>query len=760
MLNQSQMSKEFWDEAALNVAYTRNMSPTAAKDKTPFEIWFNQKPRTSHLKVFGSTCFTYVAKPTKKLDDRSLKCTFLGYSLTSKAYRLLDESGRIILAAFEDVVFRAQPDKNDEPQEPSHHPYAIIDTVKLANDDVELSDSEMNSESSVYFSDNESDDSDEPKVKAEPAVESVQPETRPKYILEPIENKPVKDILAPPAHPKRIRFPIDYSNAFSAKLAESSINELQTATIEENLNALNVQWYKTTPVSYSATVPVKYEDIEKSVNSDEWYEAANSEIAALIEHDTWELVPLPSDRKSIKCKWVFRIKRDGNGNISRYKARLCACGYSQIQGLDYKDIYSPVVRTESLRIFLSIVAARDMEMHQMDVVSAFLNGDLEESIYMKQPPGFIDKSCPNHVCRLKKNLYGLKQAPRVWHKTIDPFLKSLQFKSLDADPCIYARWEDGVLSLISLYVDDLGIASDQLDTLLCIKEALNSKFKMTDEGELTFILGMTIRRNRDTKEIFISNELKIKDILIDYNMATCAPVSTPIEALTVSLKDCPEPNSKEWNQMQLVPYRECVGSLTYIMRTTRPDIAFAVGVANRFLHNPGQRHWNLVKRILRYLKGTLDFELKLSPSDFSLSASACDRTTSIEGPLRLSGYTDADWGGNLDNSKSTSGYSFFLGSSLVSWASKAQTTTATSSTYAEYIAAYHATCEALWSRSFLASINLFKLSESTQLFCDNDPSIKIAQFHMVTPRSKHSLRFKPVITGEVQHRMSKLKDKP
>ena len=238
-----------------------------------------------------------------------------------------------------------------------------------------------------------------------------------------------------------------------------------------------MQWFKL-PRAYalSAThtpLPTSYNDILALADKDEWLQATDAEIASLIEHGTWELVPLPAGRRALKNKWVFRLKTDESGNVTRYKARLCACGYNQVAGIDYKEIFSPVVRTESFRMFLALVAGRDMDCIQMDVVTAFLNGSVEEDVYMRQPPGYEDPACPDHVCRIIKNLYGLKQAPRVWHKTIDPFLKSLGFQPLAADPCLYYQWTDGKLSLISLYVDDLAIASDSPSTIAHIDRKSN-----------------------------------------------------------------------------------------------------------------------------------------------------------------------------------------------------------------------------------------------------------------------------------------------
>ena len=758
MLHESQLDKSFWDEALLNAVYTRNLSPISANDSmTPYQIWFGMKPSVSHLRIFGSTCFVFSPLSHRqktgftKLADRSVKCKFLGYCIDSKGYRLLNASNKIMTAPYHDVVFASIKSPDDLPPKAiatskfvEFNPRSIVgfDGISPSPSDDEESFHSV-SDGTLSLLDEDVPTMEDALV-LDPKLTPIS--DRPGHFkhptqgivtLEPIETAPLKDITALPTSLKRIRPPVDYSSAFSARSA--SFTECLLST-EDMINLLDFQWYKLpSSKAFSASrdsLPIKYDDIAKLENSDQWYKATNSEIASLIEHGTWELVPLPEGRQAINCKWVFRIKRDANGDITRYKARLCACGYSQLPGIDYKDIYSPVVRSESLRLMLSIVASRNMELHQMDVVTAFLNGNLEETIFMKQPPGYEDLSHPNHVCQLHKNLYGLKQAPRVWHKTIDPFLKSKGFQAIDPDPCLYVKWLAQRLILIALYVDDLAIAADSDSDLDDIKSALNDRFKMTDEGELEFILGIKVRRDRANRAIYLSNEHYITELLSDFNMLTCNPISTPMEALTISALDCPTPHSDEWKRMQTVPYRQCVGRLTYLSRSSRPDIAYSVSVVNRYLHNPGERHWSAVKRILRYLKGTSIFELRLQPLSLKIFASTCDRSSSLEGPTKLSGNTDADWGGNIDNAKSTSGYAFYIGSSLVSWASKAQPTTATSSTHAEYIAAYHATAECIWLRSFLSALKMLP-SQATAIYCDNEPAINIAKYHMVTPRSKH-----------------------
>jgi hypothetical protein len=488
-----------------------------------------------------------------------------------------------------------------------------------------------------------------------------------------------------------------------------------------------LKWYKEVTTakslrtsSHDTSIPRNHFDIAGRDDSKEWIAAEEEEIAQLLAMGTWELVKLPPGRKAIKSKWVYRMKTDPFGNVTRYKARLCACGYSQKAGIDYKEIYAPVFRMESSRLFLIIISSRKMKFVLMDVTGAFLNGGLEERIYMAQPEGYEDLTRAEYVLLLLRNLYGLKQAPRVWHQTIDPFLRRLGFIAMEADPCIYYKWDaDRIhLQLISLYVDNLGIAADLQSDIDHVRSQLNSEFKMTDEPDNMF-LQMQLSCTDGIYSLSQTNA--INKLIIATNMETALPSSTPMETLTLSNSDSPVVGSDEWIYMQTVPYRETIGSLSDICRKTRPDIAYSVSVASRYLANPGKKHWAHVKRIIRYLKGTKDYVLLLDPGS---------------SPLTLYGFTDADWGGELDSSKSTSGYGFFYGKALFSSRSQTQSVTATSSTHAEYIAAYHSAAECIWARSFLQELGLIS-PNATTIYCDNEAAIKIAHFHMITPRSKH-----------------------
>ena len=419
--------------------------------------------------------------------------------------------------------------------------------------------------------------------------------------------KALEGILPPGS--KRSRKEVHYSEARSVFSPNLNVAQLQTnatksaafsavvthmhaafSTVDSVVQLSNHghhQWYRSR--AYSASAPHSYLDIANTTNPDDWYKAADEEISQLIKYGTWNLVPPPDGANIMKNTWVFRIK-EKDGVVVRYKARLCACGYSQIAGVDYKELFSPTIHSSSFRLHLALIAQRKMVTKQMDVTGAFLNGVPEEVLHMKQPEGYIDPDHPNWVCRLLRNIYGLKQAPRVWHKTVDPFIKSLGFTPTAGDPCLYFRWNEEMLSIISLHVDDFTISSDSAAQLASIASALSNKFEMTDDGELHHVLGLTIERDLTKNLLYISQKSYIRALLEKFSMNSSKPVKTPMDSLTVSSSDCPLPGSEEQLEMMSVPYREACGALMSLAINSRPDILYAVGVTCRYMHNPGHAH--------------------------------------------------------------------------------------------------------------------------------------------------------------------------
>ena len=448
--------------------------------------------------------------------------------------------------------------------------------------------------------------------------------------------------------------------------------------------------------------------------ADDWKRAADSEYEALIKNHTWELVELPSGRNAIGCKWVFKVKYDCEGRVERFKGRLVAKGYAQKYGIDYDETFSPVVRFSSIRALLAYAVQNDMLIHQMDVITAFLNGKLEEEIYMEQPDGYIQPGQEHLVCKLQKSLYGLKQSPRCWNTAFRKYMELIQFNQGTADPCIYIR-ESGTVAIVVVYVDDLIIITSTAEEMQHIKKNLALKFEMKDMGKLHYCLGISIEHNEVEKYLLLHQKQYILNVLEKYSLSEAKIVSTPAD-LSVKLKK-DDGVSKEVNS---VTYQSIVGSLLYAAIATRPDIAQAVGVVAKFSAKPTEAHLTAAKRILRYLKGTLNIAIKYQKSDNGLI-----------------GYTDSDWAGDLDDRHSTTGNVFLMAGGPISWLSKKQAVVALSTSEAEYVALSSATQEVVWLRKLLIADLKVALQQPTVLMEDNQGTIAIARNPVAHARTKH-----------------------
>lgn len=457
--------------------------------------------------------------------------------------------------------------------------------------------------------------------------------------------------------------------------------------------------------------PTTVSDALSRPDAGKWKEALGKEYASLMDNGTWALVELPEGRKAIGCKWVLKIKRNPDGSVNKYKARLVIKGYAQKYGIDYNETYAPVMQLTSLRTLIALATARGMYMEHMDVETAFLNAELEEDIYMEQPQEYQVAGKEHLVCKLKRSLYGLKQAPRCWNKNVDSFLKDAGFISSEADPCVYIRGENGKLSIIGLFVDDCLIITDAEQDLKRVKQEFQSRYKMSDLGKLHYILGLEVVRQGDAT--FVNQAKYASEVLKRFGMENCKPVSTPREANEYLPRDAGE-------AIDQTKYQALIGSLMYLALGTRPDIANAVGAAAQFCSDPRTEHWAAAKRILRYLQGTTVYGILFSHA---------------EGSSKLIGYVDADWAGDKTDRRSTSGYMFFFGGPI-SWASRKQTTVALSTAEAEYAAASGATQELIWLRRLLESLHVPQ-SQTTPLYIDNQSAIAMTKNPVNHARAKH-----------------------
>ncbi|KAG8496686.1 hypothetical protein CXB51_007936 [Gossypium anomalum] len=433
--------------------------------------------------------------------------------------------------------------------------------------------------------------------------------------------------------------------------------------------------------------PSNYSEAISCEDSEKWMFAMQEEMESLHKNKTWDLVKLPKGKKTVRCKWVFK-KKEGTPGVEepKYKARLVAKGYSQVPGVDFTDVFSPVVKHSSIRALLE---------------------------------GFTVSEKEDYVCLLKKSLYGLKQSPRQWYKRFDSFMTSHDFKRSSFDSCVYFKKNnDGSFVYLLLYVDDMLIAAKDKGEIRKVKAQLSEEFEMKDLGPAKKILGMEILRDRNTSKLYLSQKGYIEKLLCRFNMRSAKPVSTPLAA-HFRLSSALSPQSDdEIEYMSHVPYSSAVGSLMYAMVCSRPDLSYAVSAVSRYMANPGKEHWKAVQWILRYLRGTTDVCLQFGRTE--------------DGVI---GYVDAAFAGDLDRRRSLTGYVFTIGGCAISWKATLQTTVALSTTEAEYMAITEACKEAIWLKGLFSELNE-DLQIST-VFCDSQSAIFLTKDQMFHERTKH-----------------------
>src|SRR4051812_25018517 len=435
-----------------------------------------------------------------------------------------------------------------------------------------------------------------------------------------------------------------------------------------------------------------------SPDADDWKEDVHNEMDSILSNGTWELSERPYGCKPVGCKWVFKKKLKPDGTIEKYKAWLVAKGYTQREGEDYFDTYSPFARLTTIRVLLSLAASYGLIVHQMDVKTAFLNGELEEEIYMDQPDGFVVKGEEIKVCKLLKSLYGLKQAPKQWHEKFDRTLTSVGFSVNEADKCVYYRHGGGEGVILCLYVDDILIFGTNMKVINEVKSFLSKSFDMKDLGEADVILN--IKLIKDETGITLSQSHYVEKILCRFGYFGSKTSPTPYDS-SVTLR-----KNRRITVDQL-RYSQIIGSLMYLASATRPDISFVVSKLSRFMSNPGTDHWRALERVMRYLCGTMSYGIHYSGH-----------------PAVLEGYSDSNWISDVDELYAASGYVFTFGGGAVSWRSCKQTILTRSTMEAELAALDTTTVESEWLRELLMDLPVVeKPVPAILLNCDNQTVI-------------------------------------
>lgn len=699
MLSQSGLPASFWAEATNTAIYLKNRSPTKALiGKTPEEMWSGKIRSLKHLRVFGCKVMVHIPKQKRsKWQSKAREQVFLGYCENTKTYRVCDmktmnvDKSRDVV--FYEKVFPCLVNSNTSQFE--SHRDIISPQIQQryfsvpAPCPVEVGGIGDNHDVTL-----------EPVGTPEVNDVHVQLHDENDFpALEPVGALEVNDVLEPVGAP-------EVNDG-------SDISERRPPRSTRNPNPRYV--FNVDDRMSKSSDPVSCAEILRRPDKHVWEKAMSEEIQCHERNKTWEVCTLPVGKKPVKSKWVFKTKLLADGSIDKYKARLVAKGCSQKEGIDYDEIFAPVVRYNSIRLLLALAVEKNLEIDQMDVIAAFLHPKLEEEIYMELPP---NGPFGGKYCKLLKSIYGLKQASRVWNLELDSFLKELRFVQSKYDPCVYVRKQGNSCTYIAVYVDDLLIFSNNKSEKLQLKANLMNRFQMKDLGKAHYILGYRIQYDQEQQVLTLDQTKYVEEILERFNMKDCNGVKTPMDSNQTFTPDmCPQ---SEVDKMELrkIPYQEAIGSLLYLSQGTRPDITFAVSFLSRFNHNYGQAHWNAVKRILRYLQETKHYKLTYKKSD-----------------RELFGYCDADWASDTVDRKSTTGYVFMLSSGPVSWSSKKQPTIALSSTEAEYMAMTNAIQEAIWLNGLKSE--LYSVQSSIVVYGDNKGAIDLCKNVKFQARTKH-----------------------
>ncbi|KAG8497203.1 hypothetical protein CXB51_008568 [Gossypium anomalum] len=402
--------------------------------------------------------------------------------------------------------------------------------------------------------------------------------------------------------------------------------------------------------------PRTYQEAVASPDSEKWLEAMRSEMDSMYENQVWTLIDPPEGVKPIGCKWVFKKKTDMDGNVQTYNGQLVAKVFRQIHGVDYDETFSPVAMFKSIRILLAIAAFHDYEIWQMDVKTAFLNGKLEEDVYMTQPEGFVDPKNAGKICKLQRSIYGLKQASRSWNLHFNDAIKEFGFIKNEDEPCVYKKVSGNTITFLDL-------------------------------GEATYILGVKIYRDRSRRLLGLSQGTYIDKVLKRFNMEESKRGFLPMRhGISLSKEMCPS-TPQERERMSKIPYASAIESIMYAMLCTRLDVSYALSMTSRYQVDLGEGHWTTVKNILKYLRRTKDTFLIYGGEE----------------ELSVKGYTDASFQTDKDDSRSQSGFVFCLNGGAVSWKSSKQSTVADSTIEAEYIAASEVAKEVVWIKKFIVN---------------------------------------------------------
>lgn len=691
LLLEKELPKVLWPYAVQTAAHIRNRCYNERTQNTPYFMLTGKRPDLSKMWIFGSDCYAY-RHDQKKLDPRCDKGVFVGYSKNSPAYLVYNRQTRKVTK--HRLVKFTKKERSEQ-------------TTQTDEDDLEIVAGRDNSAGGEKVDESHGEGStDEHKLNENEIKDDQEDnEVMRGEVSDENENKTDAEII--PNQKQRL----SQREKRPPKYLEDYVSDQN----KSDVTYVNIDY------CYRAVfgVPQTYREALMSPDAPEWKRAMREEMDSLKENDTFELTTLPENRKIVGGKWVYTIKENG-GMGKLLKARYVAKGYSQTEGIDYHETFAPTADLTSVRALMQIAVQNDLIVHQMDVKTAYLHAPIDEDIYLEQPEGFESTSVTGEklVYKLKKSLYGLKQSGRNWYKLLNDHLGQNGFERNLSDHCIYRKQAGEDIIIVIIWVDDLIIAASSNKELNRFKNSMKNKFNMKDLGRISHFLGIGFEQTNG--KIKMSQKGYVMKMLERFGMSDCKPRTTPCE-LKVESGENDQDSSREVQNPR--EYREIVGSLIYAMTCTRPDISWIVSKLSQTLSSPKARDFVTAKHVLRYLKGTSDYEL-------------CFQKTNCD--LSLIAFSDSDWASSLNDRRSTSGYCFSLTEQgpVISWKSKKQPVVALSTCEAEYIGLANATQESMYLSQLLSGMDN-KVYICTKMYGDNQGAIVLTKNPVNRKRSKH-----------------------
>ena len=687
LLRDSGLSHSYWAEAATFSIATRNLIPSRRHPgQIPLESFTGKRQDISYLRVFGAKCWAKI--PTvhgtqvsggSKLDPRSTECRLLGYASANGNYKVQDVTTHRVFTS-RDVIFE------------EGHPKRTLASV---GEQIQIFDTEMMPNEPLT---NKLPTTTSPTIN-DSTVQSVDAD---QGAVEQINQRDIPVITEEPRRSPRVPQPsqaVVQSFEYKQREAMSKDQGQDWATDLKNPKASLVTDWSTEDFEDVTTclaetkalhhIPRSYQHA-MATDPERWMVPMKVEINTLKAKHTWDLVKPPPDANIMGSMWIYDIKWDGEGNRIKDKARLVGKGYTQQLGVDYNETWAGVSRLESVRMTAAIAAKLDLKLWRIDFVGAYLNSLTKETIYMKQPEGFIEPGYEDHVCKLIHTIYGTMQGGHDWYETLAGTHNDLGYKTSRADPCVRFKKEDNNYTITSVYTDDIFGASNSDKEIEKRKGEISRVYEAKDVGENEYFLGMRVQQDLEAGVIRLTQRPYWEHVIARFNLEHVTPRNTPLPPGIVLDNSMSPKTDSERDKMKDKPYRSVLGSVMWGQLATRPDLSFSVSLLARFQADPGIEHWKALIHVIGYIKNTLDYGLTYT-RDSDLSPYA---------------FVDSDYGGCRDTRRSTSGYIFMMAGGPVTWSSKRQASVALSTVEAEYVALSRCAQQMVWMQSWLTEVDI------------------------------------------------------